>query len=85
MKKIYNSLQPQSSYNHEVPKQDLWKERRFRRGKTARDKESGAKKRNEENKALRAEYTQSRNPNAVFPASAARGNGNSSKRRKYYG
>jgi hypothetical protein len=85
MKKRYDFLQSQSNYNHETSEQDLWKERRFRRGKTARDKESGAKKRNEENKALRAEYTQSRNPNAVFPASTARGNGNSSKRRKYYG
>lgn len=86
MKKQYNSMIPQGiNVKEELEKRDLWKERRFRKGKTAKDHAGGAHKRNAENKSLRDAYVQNRNSNAVFPAATSRGNGNSSKRRKYYG
>lgn len=62
------------------------KDKRIRHGKTDNDRSSGAHKRRMANQQARNEYCQSnKSVNTNFPEFAARGNGNSSKRRKYYG
>lgn len=94
MKKTYEGLQPQGHTGlHNVD--DLFKARmaelRRRDGKTRRDHASGAHKRRTDNQRARDEYVQQPpSPPAAslrvsFPNHAARGNGNSSKRKKYYG
>ena len=84
MKKSFDNLQPQG-HNSQQPGKSFFEERRVRQGKTRKDHASGAHKRNAENKSLRDAYVQNRSANAVFPSGTSRGNGNSSKRRKYYG
>jgi hypothetical protein len=52
---------------------DIYKQKRIRSGKTARDRADGAFKRNADNKAIRAAWQKDSNKNAAFPAHTCNG------------
>jgi hypothetical protein len=91
MKQVYNGLKAQGHTSaalnemRTTQNKSFFDERRVRKGKTQRDHQGGARKRNEGNKAERIAWQSSKGTNETFPRHTARGNGNSSKRQKYYG